>query len=294
MKSMTGYAFNESIKDGITVSVEIKGYNNRFMDLSIYLPSWLSSLEPEIREYICSRFARGKIEASVRVKEENPVVSVSVNKATASAYEKALRDLSKTLHLKEKPGLGMLLGLEGVLETEMDRDTERYRKLIEPVLVSTADKFEAERRREGKHTEENILSHVVILEKSVELIISHVPELELTIKENIRGRFAELLAGSNMGSVTIDENRILAETAVLLMKYTISEELSRLSSHLAEFRLETERNPSPGKKLDFLCQEINREINTIGSKTQVLEVSRSVVEMKNALENIREQLRNVE
>ena len=96
-----------------------------------------------------------------------------------------------------------------------------------------------------------------------------------------------------MGS-QIDENRILAETAVLLVKYTIAEELSRLSSHLAEFRSETAKNPRPGKKLDFLCQEINREINTIGAKSAILKVSRAVVEMKEALENVREQLRNVE
>ena len=92
----------------------------------------------------------------------------------------------------------------------------------------------------------------------------------------------------------IDENRILAETAVLMVKYSISEELSRLQAHLLEFQSEIERNPAPGKKLDFLSQEMGREINTIGSKTPNLEVSRAVVEMKNALENIREQLRNVE
>jgi uncharacterized protein (TIGR00255 family) len=124
----------------------------------------------------------------------------------------------------------------------------------------------------------------------------YTPVLENSIRENIRTRFAELLedAGSAGLGHSIDENRILAETAVLLMKYTINEELSRLSSHLAEFRAEAERNSSPGKKLDFLCQEINRDINTIGSKTPILEVSHAVVEMKDALENIREQLRNVE
>jgi uncharacterized protein (TIGR00255 family) len=126
------------------------------------------------------------------------------------------------------------------------------------------------------------------LEESVKTVSARAPELEISIKENLHTRFKELLGDK------IDDNRILAETAVLLMKYTISEELSRLSAHLTEFRLETERNPSPGKKLDFLCQEINREINTIGSKTPLLEVSMAVIEMKNALENIREQLRNVE
>ena len=115
-----------------------------------------------------------------------------------------------------------------------------------------------------------------------------INNIENSIRENIAVRFREL-AGSE-----IDENRIMAETAILLMKYTISEEISRLSSHLGEFRAEMARNDRPGRKLDFLCQEINREINTIGSKSAILEVSRAVVEMKESLENAREQLRNVE
>jgi len=285
---MTGYAYRESSTSDITVSTELKGYNSRFLDLSVYLPPWLSALEPRIREYLGSRFARGKIEASVRVKEVNAPVSVTINENAALAYRDAITKLAKTLALREEPSLDTLLGLEGVLETETKRDVETYWALIHPVLAAAADQFELERLREGKHTEEDILSHITILEEGVKIISSHVPELERSIKENLRLRFEELLGDH------IDENRILAETAVLLMKYTISEELSRLSSHLSEFRLEAGRNPSPGKKLDFLSQEINREINTIGSKTPVLEVSRAVVEMKNSLENIREQLRNVE
>ena len=288
MKSMTGYAYRESASGNITVSVEIKGYNSRFLDLSVYLPSWLSPLEMGIREYMGARFARGKVDVGVRVKEENAPVSVSVNENAARMYEKAIRGLAGTLGLREEPGLAMILDLEGVLETEISRDAEKYRALIEPVLFAAADQFEGERVREGKHTEEDILSHIAVLESSLKSVSSHAPEIEASIKDNLRSRFEELLGDR------IDENRVLAETAVLLMKYTISEELARLSSHLAEFRLEAERNPSPGKKLDFLCQEINREINTIGAKTPMLEVSRAVVEMKNALENIREQLRNVE
>ena len=288
MKSMTGYGYKELVCENITVSAEIKGYNSRFLDLSVYLPSWLSSLEQGIREYLSSRFARGKVEVGVRVKEENAPVSVSVNETAARAYRNAIGNLAKTLEIKEEPGLSMILGLEGVLETETMRDAEKYRAIVESVLVAAADQFEAERVREGEHTAKDILSYISLLEESTEAIKSRAPELEAAIKENLRARFEELLGDR------IDENRVLAETAVLLVKYTISEELSRLSSHLSEFRLEAERNASPGKKLDFLCQEINREINTIGSKTTVLEISRMVVEMKNALENTREQLRNVE
>jgi uncharacterized protein (TIGR00255 family) len=285
---MTGYAYQERQDEALSLSVEIKGYNSRFLELYVYLPPYLSSLEPEIREYLGSRFRRGKIETGIRIKEYNSAVSVSVNRKAAEIYQRALTDLALTLGIDEKPSLGLLIGMEGVLEIEKNRDDERYRQLIRPLLREAADKFEAERVREGAHTQGDILSHLAAIEASAALVASQGPALEVSIQENLRNRFAELLGDG------IDENRILAETAVLLMKYSISEEISRLSSHLAEFRAETERNPSPGKKLDFLCQEINREINTIGSKAPILEVSRAVVDMKDALENIREQLRNVE
>jgi len=288
MKSMTCYAYKKESRDNVTISVEIKGYNSRFLDLSVNLPFWLSSLEPWVREYLNSRFSRGKLEVGIRVREEGAPISVSINENAAMAYKNAIGALAKTLNMPEEPGLEMLLGLEGVLEIETDRDIEKYRAFIEAVLASASDQAEAERAREGRHTMEDIFSHIAVLEESAQSISAFVPEIEKAIKENLRTRFAELLGDK------IDENRVLTETAVLLMKYTISEELSRLSSHLKEFRLETERNPSPGKKLDFLSQEINREINTVSSKTPMLEVSRIVVEMKNALENIREQLRNVE
>ena len=293
MKSMTGYAYCENTVKDLTVSVELKGYNSRFLDLAVFLPPWLSSLEPGIREYMASRFNRGKVEISVRLRELHGDISISVNTAAARSYYKAMEDLASDLGILEKPGLALILGLEGVLETEKKRDSEKYWAIIEGVMHSAADQFEAERIREGIHTCQDILSHIEVLDDSIRIIESLVPELELSIKENLKARFTELLGDSILGN-TIEENRILSETAVLLMKHSISEELSRLSGHLKEFRLETERNPVPGKKLDFLCQEINREINTIGSKTPILEVSRAVINMKNTLENIREQLRNVE
>jgi len=288
MNSMTGYAFTESSTGNITASVEIKGYNNRFLDISIHYPPRLSSLEGEIRKYISSRFSRGKVDVYIRLKEENAQLSITVNENAALAYKAAIEKLADTLGLKEKPGLETILTLEGVLEVEKKAENENYLTYVEPVLVAAADQFEEDRVREGKCTEEDILSHVAILEETSKTISTYAPVMEAAIKDNLRQRFTELLGNS------IDENRLLAETAVLLVKYTVSEELARLSSHLLEFRREIEQNPSPGKKLDFLAQEINREVNTIGSKTPLLEVSRAVVEMKNALENIREQIRNVE
>jgi uncharacterized protein (TIGR00255 family) len=286
--SMTGFAYREWAEENISLSVEIKGCNSRFLELQVYLPPWLSHLEPRVRGLIGGICGRGKVEITIRVKEINAPVNVTVNTNAARAYMEVLSALAADLGIDASLSVPVLTGMEGVLDVEKKHDEQRYWSVIEPVLKEIASLFQAERVREGKHTQEDILNSISIIESALQTVESHIGEIENSIKENIKARFKELSDNA------IDENRILAETAVLLMKYTISEEVSRLSSHLAEFRAETARNERPGKKLDFLCQEINREINTIGSKSAMLEVSRAVVEMKEALENVREQLRNVE
>jgi uncharacterized protein (TIGR00255 family) len=297
MTSMTGFAWQEWAGNDISLAVEIKGYNNRFLELQVGLPPWLSFMEPKVRELVGTVCGRGKVEVTIRVREINAPVSVSVNANAARAYMDALSGLAVDLGIEAPLSVTLLTGMEGVLEVEKKRDGDRYWGFIEPVFKEALSVFQAERLREGKHTEEDILNGIGMIESALETVVSHVDELENSIKENIRTRFKEIAGDAIDGGVTIgniDENRILAETAMLLMKYTISEEVSRLSSHLAEFRAETARNKRPGKKLDFLCQEINREINTIGSKSAILEVNRAVVKMKECLENVREQLRNVE
>ena len=288
MISMTGFAYREWAGENISLSVEIKGFNNRFLELQVYLPPWLSHMEPKVRGIIGGICGRGKVEITIRIKEINTPLNVTVNTNAARAYMEALSALAADLGIDAHLSLPVLTGMEGVLDVEKKHDEQRYWNAIEPVLQETASLFQAERIREGKHTEEDILNSIGVIESALQTVTSHIGELENSIKENIKTRFQEISGNA------IDENRILAETAVLLMKYTISEEVSRLSSHLAEFRAETAKNEKPGKKLDFLCQEINREINTIGSKSAILEVSRAVVQMKEALENVREQLRNVE
>jgi len=288
MVSMTGYAFVEKTGQDMSISVEIKGYNNRYMEISIYLPAWLSMLEKEIHGKVASVCGRGKIDVYIRIRENNTPVSVSVNINAAKAYYDAINTLANELKIDEKPEIGALLKLGGIFDIEKKHNQEDYLNEIEPLLQEALVVFCAEREREGKHTEEDIMSNLEIIEASVKTVSSYVPVMENGIKENIRARFAEALGSQ------VDENKVLAETASLLLKYTISEEISRLDSHLKEFRAEAMKNTRPGKKLDFLCQEINREINTIGSKSAIIEVSGEVVKMKEALENIREQLRNVE
>ena len=288
MTSMTGFAYKEWANENVSISVEIKGFNSRFLEISVNTPSWLPNLEQRARGIITGVCGRGKVDVSIRVRETNAPFNVSVNIEAAKAYMRAISGLASTLGFDEELTLSELISMEGVLDIEKNRDEDRYWSLIEPVLTEAAGLFQAERVREGNHTEEDILKSISRIEAALKTVAGHIPALESSIKENIKTRFKEI-SGSE-----IDENRVLAETAILLMKYTVSEEISRLGSHLGEFRAETIKNERPGKKLDFLCQEINREINTIGSKSVILDVSRAVVEMKEALENVREQLRNVE
>ncbi|MDR2097848.1 MAG: YicC family protein [Spirochaetaceae bacterium] len=293
MKSMTGFARTEKQSGGVSVSVEIKSYNSRFLELYINLSPQLSPLEPRIRGIISERCKRGKIEVNIREKRENPRFSVSVNMEAVRAYAGAAVKIKSLLppesYAGEKIPLEKYFKFDGVIETEKESEDENEAwENIKDTFFETLEKFESERGREGGNTQENILSHIAVLEKSRDTIAALLPRIEQSIKDNIKMRFAELAADN------VDENRVLAETALLLMKYTIAEETARLSSHLSGFRAEIAGNGGSGKKLDFISQEINREINTIGSKTPLIEVSRIVVDMKDAVENIREQLRNVE
>ncbi|GAB1481275.1 YicC family protein [Treponema sp.] len=247
MKSMTGFGYTEKADENYSISVELKSYNNRFLEIYVNLPPYLSPLESRIRDYISSRCQRGKVEVSIRAKELSGSLSVSIDEKAAAAYFDAIRGLAMKLGLEEKPKLSTLLSLDGVLQTEKSRDIEGFWKEIERALETAFAQFEASREREGEATEADIAKHIRILEASVAGIMTYVPILENTIKENLALRFKELLGDS------IDENRILAETAVLLMKYSISEELARLSAHLIEFSSEMSSNAAPGKKLDFLC-----------------------------------------
>ncbi|MDR2343984.1 MAG: YicC family protein [Spirochaetaceae bacterium] len=293
MKSMTGFAYTEKQSGGVSVVVEIKGYNSRFLEVSVNLNPQLSALEPQIRGIITEHCRRGKVEVSIREKKENALFSIRVNAEAVRAYGAAAEKIKSLLPpgicSEENMPLKTFFELEGVVETEKDNEAEYEAWInIKDVFFETLGKFENEREREGHHTKENILSYITILERSRDTIASLLPQIEKSIKDNIRIRFAELAADN------VDENRVLAETALLLMKYTIAEEVSRLSVHLSDFRTVIDGYASAGKKLDFICQEMNREINTIGSKTPLVEVSRVVVDMKDAVENIREQLRNTE
>jgi uncharacterized protein (TIGR00255 family) len=288
MISMTGYGYSEKSDVKLQLGVEIKSWNNRYLDISVSLPSFLSPLEGDFREIVKNRVIRGKIELSIKLKELEEEIEVLPDLKAAESYMKALRSLAAVAGEEHPDYFSTLLNMEGVLKLVKNRDTERYRDAIIPLLDEALILFEASRRKEGESTAENIRFNLEKIEAGLSAVEAGAADLEKKLHNSLLERF-EQLVGSDF-----DENRILSELAVLLMKYGIGEEISRLSSHLESFTLISEETGPVGKKLDFLCQEMNREVNTIGSKNTIIEIGHAVVGMKEAIENIREQLRNVE
>lgn len=289
MNSMTGYGFKEEIIDNTQISVEIKSVNSRFLDLYINLPSFLNPIESKLRKLVSEKIVRGKIELTVRVKDNNCNSTVSVDTAAAKMYSDAILSVAKALGKSEYDiPLSLIINQEGVLSISHQYDAEEYWKKIEVVFYPVFDQFVEDRKREGENLKEDLLEKISVLEECADFFKEWQPKMEQKFRDQLYARFKELLDDN------VDENRIMTETAAMLVKYTINEEIIRLHSHLKAMKDEIENNPIPGKKLDFICQEANREINTIGSKNQFTEVGAKVIAAKDALENIREQSKNVE
>lgn len=289
MNSMTGYGYKEVSNENYFLSVEIKSWNSRFLDLSVYLPSFLGRLEKSIREKCGAKILRGKVDLSIKLKEKNTDISVVVDENAAKAYSDAIKNIANSLNLaKDDIPLSLIVNQEGVLSVQKNTDFEKYWLMIEPVLDSALAEFTEDRSREGQNLKADLLEKLGKIQESENVFKTWIPKMESLFKENLQTRFQELL-GENY-----DQQRVFTEIAALLVKYTINEEVVRLQSHIDALKSEITENPAPGRKIDFICQEMNREINTIGSKNQFIEVGQAVINAKDALENIREQAKNVE
>lgn len=289
MNSMTGYGFKETIVENTQISVEIKSVNNRFLDLNVNIPSFLNPLESKIRKIVSSKIVRGKIDLTIRVKDMNSTAKVNPDPAAALMYRDAIANVSEALgYPASSIPLSLIVSQDGVLNITHEYDAEVYWSKIEPVFNEVFEQFVSDREREGENLKVDLLKKLDILDKCASFFKEWQPKMEQKFREQITNRFNELLGDS------ADQNRIMTEVASMMIKYTINEEIIRLHSHLSAMRNEFLQNPIPGKRIDFICQEANREINTIGSKNQFTEVGEMVINAKDALENIREQSKNVE
>ncbi len=289
MTSMTGYSYVEKSFEKAIVSVEIKSVNSRFLDLNINLPSFLNSLESFFRAKISEKIVRGKLDVNIRVKELSSDTEVLPDSVAAVSYLNAIKKIALACgYSSENIPLGLIISQPGVLNENRTYDVDSYKELLIPVFEECFEKFIADRKREGENLKKDLQEKIEKLYECAVFFKDWQPRMEETFKTLITDKFKELL-GDN-----VDENRIMTEIAAMLVKYTINEEIVRLFSHLDAMKSEIEKNPTSGKRLDFICQEMNREINTIGSKTTFADVSAMVITAKDSLENIREQSKNVE
>lgn len=288
MTSMTGFGHGETRDPSVQMVLEIRSYNNRFLDISLNLPYSIKQLEPRIREFLSARIQRGKVELYLSALELEEGAEVLIDSGRVRAYMAALDQLRRTTGIREKPALSDFIGLEGVLKPVSRKDPEASWAALVPLLEKVFEEFEKSRLLEGSKTEADIRRLASDVQRTLATIEEHVPDIETKIRESLRERFRELLGEG------IDESRILAETAVQLVRFDINEEVQRMKAHLASFTDALGQKGPQGKRLDFICQELGREINTIGSKSVTLEIDQAVIAVKDSLEKIREQLRNVE
>jgi uncharacterized protein (TIGR00255 family) len=288
MTSMTGFGHGEHRDSRVQMVLEVRSYNNRFLELSINLPYGIKQLEPRVREYLSSRIQRGKVEFYLSLTELEDSSDVVVDHARVRTYTAALEELRRIAGIRERPTLAHLIGLEGVLKTVSRKDPEALWALVVPLLGTVFADFDASRNVEGRKTEQDIRKCAADIRERMSIIHAKVPEIEAKIKTGLRERFHELLGEG------VDESRIMAETAVQLMRGDINEEVQRTQAHLESLQEALGMKGPQGKRLDFICQELGREINTIGSKSMMIEIDQAVIAVKDSLEKIREQIRNVE
>ena len=292
--SMTGFGKGSNILSDRKCTVEIKSVNSKYCDIQIRLPRQLNGIENKIRKEISSSLFRGKIDVYISYEDySDESRQVTVDKALAKEYAKALSEVSTIIGTKEKVYASTVCRLGDVLKVQTGEIEDDTLWSFVAVAVREAIKGINEmREKEGNALVRNINEKTSHLHRIYNSIKDRSPFVVKEFSARLNKRIEEL--AGDMAERKIDEQRLAMEVALFSDKCSIDEELTRLESHLAQLGEILNSGESIGKKLDFLIQEINRETNTIGSKANDLRITQSVVEMKTAIENIREQIQNLE
>lgn len=289
--SMTGFGRGEANSNGITAIVELRSVNSRFLEVATRLPRSLSLRENEIKEIIRRKVTRAKINLLVTVERETDgSVPLRINVSAAKAYFRLLNQLKKTVKLKETVKLQHLLQFSEVLEQpELENTDDEEWAIVQNALNLALDALHAMRRNEGGELEKDFRSRIAFLERTISEVEVLSKEQVPAERSRLRERIRQLLEND-----TVDEGRLELELALMADRVDVTEECVRFRSH-NKFFLEAIGGPEPaGRKLNFLIQEMNREANTIGSKSSATAIAHLVVRIKEELEKIREQLQNIE
>lgn len=289
MYSMTGYGRGEYIKDGISLVVEIKTVNNRNLDLNCKTPRMFLALEDGIRKTVQKHIGRGRVDLFINfsdTREKNTNIEVDMGKATA--YFNACKVLSESFGLANDLTASMLMRSPEVLVDNSITDASEFEKIVIKTVTMACEKLNQMRKVEGEKLVSDMLSRMDTIKSLAEKITERAPLVAKEYKDKLKNRIEEYLQ-----DVKYDESRLLNEVAFYTDKVNIDEELTRLKSHVEQFKKIIGGNES-GKKLDFLMQEFNREANTICSKSNDIEVTSHALALKNEIEKVREQVQNLE
>jgi uncharacterized protein (TIGR00255 family) len=289
--SMTGYGRGEAGSEGIIVSVEVRSVNGRYLEVIPRLPRTLALRENDIKEVVRRSIGRGKITVHVTVdRGTNGTAPLRVDAPTAKAYYRLLNDLRKTVRLRQTVRLEHLLQFSEIFEPqELEQTTEQEWDIARRALEKALEQLVQMRRREGGQLEKDLRPRLELLSGLLNRVEEASRNQVPKERERLRERIAQLVAEQNL-----DEGRLELEIALLADRLDVTEECVRFRSHVKFFLQAVESEESAGRKLNFLVQEMNREANTIGSKSNDTTVAHFVVQMKEELERIREQLQNVE
>jgi len=293
IQSMTGYGRTESILNGRKYTVEIKSLNHRYLEIALRIPNALSPLELEVKKKISGRFTRGRIETSIRVDSEYDSLSdgrYELNIPVIKNYYELLVQMKETLKLKDDITLNMMTGFrDAFVLKESGTDVSAFWQELEEVLNTAIDAVLEMRKKEGENICHDLTMRMELIDESLNAIALRTPQIIVEYQKRLTERIKELTAG-----VVLDDLRLSQEVAIMAEKSDITEEIVRFKSHILQFSDLLKSIDAAGRNVDFLIQEMIREINTIGSKSSDAEISRRVIDIKSELAKIREQVQNVE
>lgn len=292
IKSMTsfGRAQSEEGKE-LSFSVEMKSVNHRYLDINIRMPRTMLALEEKIRNIISKRLNRGKVDVFINYKSYGSNSGkANLNMKLAKEYYECLKRIQEELNSIDDISTTKIARLPDVITLEeKEEDLDNIFDEISPLIEGALNLMEEMRSREGEKLKSDILLKIQMIEKYIEEIEKVADSIPKNYKKKLEERLSDLLSG-----VDIDETRIALEVAILSDKAAVDEEITRLRSHLSQVKSTLDLNEPIGRKLDFIIQEINREANTIASKSTDIDMTNKVIEIKNITEKIREQIQNIE
>ena len=293
MKSMTGYGRGECTMYERKFTVEIKAVNHRYNDITVKLPRAIMGFEDEIKKAISKKVFRGKLDVFVNfesISQED--VNISVNEPLAKSYTETLRKLKSDLQLEGDVTIEMVSKFPDVITVDKNISNENTENEIRECLMKAVedatDAFVAMREVEGETLKKNIIEKVAFVNDALQKIEERAPFVSKDYRARLEAKLADL------DEIQVDESRLLTEVMLFADKACIDEEITRLHSHISQMYSIVEESVPVGRKLDFLVQEMNRETNTIGSKSNDIQITNHVVDIKSEIEKIREQIQNIE